>query len=120
MASRSRSMSLATTLESSPLSANRATPFFANSFLDSSSIFSNVLQWTLGAVVAVVNRCTYLANPFRLFVSSGSPSAVDVVMFCLSLFNCGIRSSILSLTSSKCCDRSRQLCDTADQSTNTS
>jgi len=106
MASRSRSMSFATTLESSPLSKNRATGPFANSFSDISSIFSNALQQQLGAVGAVVNLCTHLANPPRRSVSSGSPSTVDVVMLCLSLSNWGMRSPIFSLTSSKCCDRS--------------
>jgi len=106
MASRSRSMSFATTLESPPLSKNRATVPFANSFPDSCSIFSNVLERQLGVVGAVVNLCTHLANSLRRFVSSGSPSTVDVVMLCLSLSNWGMRSPIFSLTSSKCCNRS--------------
>ena len=75
---------------------------------------------TVGTVGAIVSRYTYLANPLRRFVSSGSSLTVDVVMFCLSLSNWGMRSSIFSLTSSKCCESLCQLFETNGHSTDTS
>ena len=82
MASRSRSISLATILESSPLSTNRATAPFANNFSDISSIFSNVLQRHLGTVGAkhqLVRVPGQPAAPIRLLGVSIDRGGGDVL-----------------------------------------
>ena len=87
------------------MSVNRVVVLFVKNFWDNSSIFLNVLQRRLGVVGAGINQSTYVVNPLRRFVSSGSPSTVVVVMFCLNLSSWGRSSSIFSLTSSHCCGR---------------
>ena len=66
------------------------------------------------------NWRAYLVNSTRRPVSSGSPSIVVVMMFCLSLSNWGLRAPTFSFTSSNCCERSVQLCTALIYLANTS
>ena len=113
IASRSRSMSFTTSPESLALSMNPAAVPFANSSCDRLPISANVLKRVLARAGRASDLQAYLVNSALRFVSSRSPSIVDVVMACLSLSSWGLRFSIFSLTSLNSCHRPHQLCTTS-------
>ena len=110
MASRSRSMSLATSPESAPLSTNRVAVPFASKSRDFFSISPNALRKPSAMVGGAGNRRAYLNNSERRSFSAWSPSLIAAFTVCLNLLRYGIRSSTFSLTSSDSCGRSCKLC----------
>jgi len=112
-------MSFTTSLESSPLSTNRAATPFDFSASDRFSISSNALRGLLAGPGGTRDGRAYLVNSLRRSVSPGSPSIVVVVMFCLNLAKRGSRSLIFPLTSSNSCGRLCQVCVASINSSNT-